>query len=219
MPGVYGGPEASRHGGLHSPSLRGAPTHFDDQDFPVFLGRAPALHIPKGAPASPLGLVYHLGEWARGFPLRSLMRSQSDRSRDYSGPPVRTAPPGVHFRGRGRRSKGPWAPRPDGPRVVRFTSVERGDYAARIDVGFGVARGQGILANFFGPKGVRGIATVGQCPFCRGQAPSRPSRGPFPVPDLSHANQYPIGTRPPIPPAYPGKRKRGKITQAVAENS
>ena len=119
MQGVHGGPEASRYGGgHHSPFFRGAPTHFDDQDFPVFLGRAPALHIPRRPPASPLGLVYHLGEWACGFPVRSLMRSQPDRSRDYGGPSVRTAPMGVHFWGRGRRSKGPWASQPDGPRVV-----------------------------------------------------------------------------------------------------
>ena len=60
---------------------------------------------------------------------------------------------------------------------------------ARIVVGFGVTRGQGTFANFFSLKGVRCITTVSQCPLRRDQAPSRPSRGPFPVPGLGHANQ------------------------------
>ena len=49
--GVQGDPEAPRHGGgPHCPSHRGTSTHFDGQDLPVFLGRAPALHIPQGTP-------------------------------------------------------------------------------------------------------------------------------------------------------------------------
>ena len=36
------------------------------------------------------------------------------------------------------------------------------------------SRGQGILANLSGPKGVRGIGFVGQCPFGCDQASQRP---------------------------------------------
>ena len=87
----------------------GTPTHFDDQDLHVFLGRAPALHIPQGTslfswvrrphctfpqgtPASPLGLVYHPSEQARGLPPRPPMRGQSDYPETVAGL-AHTAPP------------------------------------------------------------------------------------------------------------------------------
>ena len=59
---------------------------------PVFLGRAPALQIPQGAPASPLGLVYHPSEQARGLPPRPPMRGQSDYPETVAGL-AHTAPP------------------------------------------------------------------------------------------------------------------------------
>ena len=106
--GAHGSTKASRARGGHYGSFAGrVPTQFDDQDFSVFLGRAPALHILRRLPARPLGLVYHLSEWACGFPVRPLMCSQPDRSRDDGGPLVLTAPMGVHLWGRDKRPKGP----------------------------------------------------------------------------------------------------------------
>ena len=105
------------------------------------------------------------------------------------------------------------AKRPSGIQARRPSSCpihqcREGDYGSTLGSD---SRGQGILANLFGPKGVRGIGFVGQCPFGCDQASQRPPRGPLLVSNLSHANRQPI--RPPIPPAYPGKRKRGKSTQ------
>ena len=106
--GAHGSTKASRSGeGHYGPFSGRVPTQFDDQDFSVFLGRAPALHILRRLPARPLGLVYHLSEWACGFPVRPLMCSQPDRSRDDGGPLVLTAPMGVHLWGRDKRPKGP----------------------------------------------------------------------------------------------------------------
>ena len=138
MQGVYGGLEASRHGGgPHSPSFRGAPTHFDDQDFPVFLGRAPALHIPKGAPASPLGLVYHPSEWARGFPPRPLMRGQSDCPETVVGPGAHGAA-GCPPPGKRQEAKRPLSVQARRPSSCPIHQCREG--RLRIDVGFGVSR-------------------------------------------------------------------------------
>ena len=88
LPGASARPRAGKRGVplvFRAVVPMGTPTHFDDQDLHVFLGRAPALRIPQGTslfswvrrphctfpqgtPASPLGLVYHPSEQARGFP-------------------------------------------------------------------------------------------------------------------------------------------------------
>ena len=51
LPGASARPRAGKRGVplvFRAVVPMGTPTHFDDQDLPVFLGRAPALHIPQG---------------------------------------------------------------------------------------------------------------------------------------------------------------------------
>ena len=52
----------------------------------------PHCTFPQGTPASPLGLVYHPSEQARGLPPRPPMRGQSDYPETVAGL-AHTAPP------------------------------------------------------------------------------------------------------------------------------